>query len=184
MRINAIHSWAAAAIFTVTVGVYSVRGQSHPGSQATPLPPGATRCDLSIPLSVEMLPLNKPSVGESARFQVVAQTTLDPDLVHRSWIEYSVRRKGAPLQEAVEQRAGLGRGREDRLEIGVRISDNSRHEVRARYVVELKAGARIAQTAVRWVNLTGEDIPEGMIGRIVDPDGTGIRVYRGTTVRN
>jgi hypothetical protein len=56
--------------------------------------------------------------------------------------------------------------------------------IRARYVVELKNGSRIAQTAVRWVNLGDEDVPEGMIWRIQNPDGTGVRVYRGVTTKN
>jgi hypothetical protein len=131
-----------------------------------------------------MLPLNSPSAGESARFQVVVESTLDPDVVKRSWIEYSVRRRGMLPRESVEQREGLGRGREDRFEIGVPIADTTRHEIRARYVVELKSGNRIAQTAIRWVDLGDEDAADGMIGRIENADGTGVRVYRGVTVKN
>jgi len=173
----------AALLLVGSVAAYSVRGQSSPVGTA-PLPAGATRCDLSVPITVEMLPLNKPSVGEAAEFQVVVQSTIDPDTVRRSWVEYSVRRRGAAPRETVESRDGLGRGRGDRLNFGVPIVDGTRHEVRARYVVELSDGRRIAQTAVRWVDLDDEDLPEGIIGRIQNADGTGIRVYRGSTDRN
>jgi len=33
----------------------------------------------------------------------------------------------------------------------------------------------------RRVGVSEEDRPEGMIGRMVDADGTGIRMYRGET---
>jgi len=184
MKTNAIRGCTVAALLTLAVVVYSGHGQSQSGTPAAPIPPQASRCDLTIPISVEMLPLNSPSVGESARFQVVVESTLDPDLVRRSWIEYSVRRRGLLPRENVEQREGLGRGREDRFEIGVPVADTSRHEIRARYVVELRDGSRIAQTAVRWIDLGDEDAPDGMIGRIQNADGTGVRVYRGTTAKN
>jgi hypothetical protein len=184
MKINAIRGCGMAAVLLVSVAVFSSHGQSQLGKSAAAIPAGATRCDLSIPISIGMLPLNSPSAGESARFQVVVESTLDPDVVKRSWIEYSVRRRGMLPRESVEQREGLGRGREDRFEIGVPIADTTRHEIRARYVVELKSGNRIAQTAVRWVDLGDEDAADGLIGRIENPDGTGVRVYRGTTVKN
>jgi Flp pilus assembly protein CpaB len=63
------------------------------------------------------------------------------------------------------------------------VPDESRYAIRARLIVHLTNGKTISQTAIRWIDLGAEDPPEGMIGRIVNPDGTAIRVYQGETVR-
>ena len=59
-----------------------------------------------------------------------------------------------------------------------------RYEIRARLVLELADGKTIAQTAVRYVELGAARPPEGMIGRIVDSNGNGVRVYQGVAVRD
>jgi hypothetical protein len=69
-----------------------------------------------------------------------------------------------------------------RLEVGLIIPDEARYEIRARVVLTLRNGVRLSQTAVHWVDLGSEDPPAGMIGRIENRDGSGIRIYRGVTV--
>jgi hypothetical protein len=76
----------------------------------------------------------------------------------------------------------LHRAGRTNLELGVILPDQARYPIRARLVVHLANGKTLSQTAARWVGISGEDRPAGMIGRVVDPDGTGIRVYRGETI--
>lgn len=148
------------------------------------LPADATRCDVSIPIRIELAPLNEPEVGKVAKFQVKIESLLDPDLVEDMRVEYelpSQLRLEADNQAAPAVLLKSGRSQ---FEMGVRIPDESRYAIRARLVVRLTNGKTIGQTAIRWVDLGDEDPPEGMIGRIVNADGTGIRVYPGVTVRN
>jgi hypothetical protein len=77
----------------------------------------------------------------------------------------------------------LAKSGRSHLEFGVIVPDESRYSIHARLIVRLTNGKTISQTAVRWIDLGAEDPPEGMIGRIVDPDGAAIRVYQGVTVR-
>ena len=87
------------------------------------------------------------------------------------------------LDDAGREPQGLAKSGRSRLEFAVTVPDESRYSIRARLIVRLTNGKTISQTAVRWIDLGAEDPPEGMIGRIVDSDGVGIRVYQGITVR-
>ncbi len=147
------------------------------------LPPGATRCDLSVPLSVELIPADLPRAGGSAHFVVTTDSKIDPDIIRASWVEYSVNRRAGRVEPSVGRRNLASTQGRSRSEFDVPILDETPHEVRARYVIELVDGRTVAQTAVRWVDLGKPDLPEGMIARIEDPDGAGIRIYRGRTER-
>lgn len=172
---------ALAAIPAVFAFAASRTAPENVAGQA--LPPGATRCDLSVPLSVELIPADVPRAGGRAHFVVTTDSKLDPDLVRASWVEYSVnRRVERPADAAGRRNLTAAQGR-TRSEFDVPILDQTPHEVRARYVVQLVDGRTIAQTAIRWVDLGEPDLPEGMIARIEDRDGTGIRIYRGRTER-
>jgi len=145
------------------------------------LPPGATRCEPSLPVSVEILPLNQPAVGRPTRFGITVISNLDPDLIQDMQLLYEI---PAPLRMALQAGTtpqALHRSGRTDLELGVMLPDRARYPVRARLVVRLVDGKILSQTAARWVGVSEEDRPEGMIGRMVDADGTGIRVYRGET---
>jgi hypothetical protein len=179
-RYLALFAVCSAAL---VVAATSVSRQQERRPPVADLPDGATRCDLTVPIRVELIPANDPVRGGDARFVVATESTLDPDLIRRTWIEYSVRRRasrGATAADVSQVTLAAGRGR---TEIDLPVVDDSPHEVRARFVVELLDGRTIAQTAVRWVDLGEPDPPEGMIGRIENPDGSGVRVYRGRTER-
>jgi hypothetical protein len=143
-----------------------------------PLPKGATHCDILLPVHIELIPTNSPELGRTANFQVRVESMLDPDLVKSTWVEYEVppgaRRTGTPL--ALERLAKSGTSV---LELGVAPPDRLPYAVRARVVVQFVDGSMISQTATRWINLRESDVPEGMIRRVVDPDGTAIRIYQG-----
>jgi len=171
------------AIGTVGLSVEAQMGNRRAMAKDS-LPAQATSCDPSVPIRIEMIPLNQPEAGRQALFQVTTDSNLDPDLVRNSWVEYEVPERLRRSPEPLERREIGRRSGRSRLELGVIIPDESRYEIRARYVVQLADGNTIAQTAVRWIDLGEEDPPDGMIGRIVDPDGTGIRVYQGVKVRN
>jgi len=149
----------------------------------TGLPPQATRCDLSIPIHIALVPVNEPRAGQVTQFRVDVESFLDPDMVQSSWIEYELPNRVRRSVNALEAREMLGKARTGRAQLGVIIPDARRYEIRARYVVRLINGQTIAQSAVQHVNL-GDFPPEGMVDRIIDPDGNGIRVFSGVTVRN
>ncbi len=148
------------------------------------LPPGATRCDPSLPIWVDLSPLNQPEAGQSARFEVKVESILDPDMIRNSWVEYEIPSRVRRMASAVGRHSVLNRSGRGRAEMEVIVPDESRYEIRAHLVVELATGQVLRQTAVRWIDLGEEDPPAGMIGRITNPDGTEARVYRGITVRN
>lgn len=153
------------------------------GRRNAPAPPERSRCDVSLPIRIELVPLNEPQLGEEARFEIETESSLDPDLIKSAWVECRGLKGGVPTARVIDRRELSRFAKRETLTASLRIRDASRHEIRARYVVRLVDGRTIAQTAVRWVDMGEPDPPEGMIGRITDPDGTGIRVYQGTTVR-
>jgi hypothetical protein len=153
-------------------------------SRYSDLPPGATRCDPSLPIWIDLSPMNQPTAGGAARFEVKVESMLDPDLVRNSYVEYEVPPRIRRLASAQGRQAVLNNSGRGRTEMEVVVPDESRYEIRALLVVELVTGQVLKQTAVRWIDLGEEDPPAGMIGRITKPDGTGIRIYSGATVRN
>ena len=146
------------------------------------LPPGATRCDARLPIQIELVPLNSPEAGQTANFQVRIESRLDPDIVSDTWVEYEIppgaQRSGSPVGPGLLAKSGR-----ITLDLRVTVPDRRPHAIRARLVVQLNDGSTISHTATHWINLRAGDIPEGMIRRVVDPDGTGIRIYQGVTVR-
>jgi len=146
------------------------------------LPAGATRCDLSVPIQIKMVQLDDARAGLPARFQVEIESDLDPDLVRDIWVEYDFPEKVRSVANAASAPQHLNRAGHSRLELGVIVPDQDRYRLRARLFVRLTDGRTISQTAVRWIN-SDKRPPEGMIGRIPRPDGSGIRVYRGVTTR-
>jgi hypothetical protein len=146
------------------------------------LPQGATRCDLSVPIQIKLVQLEEVRAGLPARFQVEIESDLDPDLVRDMRVEYDIPEKVRRVANAASAPQHLSRAGHSRLELGVIIPDQDRYRLRARLFVRLKDGRTISQTAVRWIN-SDKQPPEGMIGRIPLPDGSGIRVYRGVTIR-
>jgi hypothetical protein len=179
----------AAVILAVSAGsAFSPRiaAQNRPerDSRIPGLTPYATRCDISLPLQVELTPLNQPEVGKIARFRVDAQVFLDPDLIESSWVEYDLPARVQRSADTSDARGILSRtGRTGRAQLGVIVPNNQRYEIRARLFVRLINGRTLTQTAVRQINL-GNVPPEGMIGRMTDPDGNEIQVYQGVTVRD
>ncbi len=147
------------------------------------LPPNATRCNLSIPIHIEMVSLNEARVGQVAQYRVEVESFLDPDLVQSSWVEYELPDRVRRASNSPASREVLGKVRSGSTQLAVIVPDAQRYEIRARYVVRLTDGQTISQTAVRHINI-GNLPPEGMIDRIVDSDGNGIQVYRGVAVKN
>ena len=145
-------------------------------------PPGATHCDLSIPIQIELVPVEEPQVGRPAQFQVHIESALDPDLVKNLWVEYDLPQGVRRIPSAAGTRQELRRSGHSRLDLGVIIPDDAPRRIRARLVVQLNDGRTISQTATKWINPDTRP-PEGMTGRIANPDGTAIRIYQGVTVR-
>ncbi len=146
-------------------------------------PVQATRCDLSVPLQVSLTTLSELRPGSTARFSVAFTSGVDPDLVKRMWIEYEVPERLKSGRSSFQNSEIPRTIRSSRQELELPVPDRGRYEVRARLVVELTNGRKISKTATQWIN--PENVPpEGVTGRIVGPDGTGIQVYRGVTVRN
>jgi hypothetical protein len=130
-----------------------------------------------------MEPLNQPEVGKAARFQVLVDSKIDPDLVEEMRVEYEIP-EGVRLAPGTNSSpALLARSGKSRMELAAIVPDQARYPIRARVIVNLRNGKSLSRTAVQWIDLGLEDAPEGMIGRIVDPDGTGIRVYQGRAVK-
>jgi hypothetical protein len=187
MTIRRLAAIAGIYLVVSAVSAFSPRIEAQNRLREDPrlagLPPQATRCDISLPIHIEMTPLNQPEVGKVARFRVDVESFLDPDLIQSSWVEYELPERVQRSADTLEAREILGRSRTVRAQLGVIVPNQQRYEIRARLVVRLTNGQTIAQTAVRHINL-GNVPPEGMIGRIVDPDGNGIQVYQGVTVRD
>lgn len=164
-------------------------GTSAGGIRPTAAPTDATRCDASIPIGVEIVPLNDPRVGDVARYEVRVESSLDPDLIREMRVEYQLSSRleveSGDLEpgprDARVPRSRIAGKRSSRLELGLRVPDEARHQVRARLIVELVGGQTMAQTADQWIDLGDEDPQEGYLGRIEGPEGAGIRVYRGAT---
>lgn len=179
--------FAAAIAVACAISSYCLRVEAQSKAPQVredfPRPAQATHCDLSIPLQISLTPLNEPGVGGTARFAVSTESGIDPDLVKRMWVEYELPERMRPNRAYLEDREIPRMARESRHELGVLVPDQGRYPIRARLMVELVDGKTISKTATRWINL-GNSAPEGMLGRMVDPDGTGIRVYQGVTVRN
>jgi hypothetical protein len=160
------------------------RGQEKIPARYAGLPEGATHCDPSLPIFIELNLLGKIAVGQAVRFEVKVESVLDPDLIKTTWVEYEVPKRIRRIANLADRQQLLERSGKGRAELGLVVPDETRYQIRARFVVQLIDGRTITQTAVRWIDLGDEDPPEGMIGRIISPDGTGIRVYNGATVRN
>lgn len=159
------------------------QGGVHTQPEEDPdLPPGATRCDLSVPVQIKLVLLDDSRAGLPARFQVEVESDLDPDLVREMWVEYDIPEKVRRVPNAASAPQRLNRAGHSRLEFGVIVPDQDRYRIRARLFVRFADGRTISQTAFRWIN-SDKRPPEGMIGRIPRPDGTGIRVYRGVSIR-
>jgi hypothetical protein len=188
MNTRRLAAIASALLISLSMGSLSFKARAQAGpsfpARYADLPPGATRCDPSLPIWIDLSLLNVPAVGESARFEVQAETILDPDLIKNSWVEYEVPSRVRRMASAEGRHSVMNRSGRGRAQMEVVVPDEARYEIRAHLVVELLTGQVLRQTAVRWIDLGEEDPPEGMIGRITRPDGTGIRIYRGATVRN
>src|SRR6188474_3718768 len=78
----------ACTLVSTSLRVEAQTGRLAKGNHA--VPPGATRCDISLPITVEMVPLNEPKVGQAARFEVLVNSRIDPDLVEDIRVEYEL----------------------------------------------------------------------------------------------
>jgi hypothetical protein len=143
-----------------------------------------THCEPALPIQVKLVPLDSPAVGRTTRFQVVIDSRLDPDFVREIRMEYELPPQVRRPIAFLEKPEVLRKSGHSRLELGLIIPDESCYEIRARVIVILASGRTISQSAVHWVDLGEEDAPEGLIKRLLDKDGTGIRVYRGVRVDN
>jgi len=152
-------------------------------SQGGYLPPDATRCDPDIPISIELIPLNQPAVGRSTQFRVRVDSSLDPDRVRDIRLIYDIPERVRATTPAGVSSQVLRKSGRTETDLAVVLPDQARYPIRARVVVRLADGKVLSQTAVNWAGVASGDAPAGMIGRIVRPDGSGIRVYRGETVK-
>ncbi len=173
---------AACALASYCLGMGAQMGSPRQSSEYG-RPAQATRCDLTVPLQIDLSPLNEPQVGLPARFAVSIKSGIDPDLVKRMWLEYEYPERMRQPLASLENLEFPRTARNGRREMQVLVPDKGRYQIRARLMVELINGKTISKTATRWINL-GNAAPDGMIDRIAAPDGTGIRVYQGITVRN
>ena len=148
-----------------------------------PRPPDATRCEVSLPIRIELSPLNAPALARPTRFGVHVESSLDPDLVQSLQLLYELPPRVRMVAQAGASSPALRKSGRTELELGIMLPDRELYPIRARLVAHLANGRTISQTAVRWVGLSGADHPAAMIGRLVDPDGTGIRIYQGETVK-
>jgi hypothetical protein len=178
---------AAGLAVVSAISSFCVRVEAQSGASRAQepysRPAQATRCDVSIPLQISLTPQNEPRAGSTARFSVSIESGIDPDLVRRLWVEYEIPERIRPTREFSENREVPRLTRTSRQELELPLADEGRYRIRARLVVELVSGQTISKTATRWINPRNA-LPEGVIGRIVDPDGSGIRVYQGVKVRN
>jgi len=142
-----------------------------------------TRCEVSFPISVELIPLNAPDLARPTRFQVQVDSNLDPDLVRDMQLLYELPPRLRLQAQAGSQPPVLRKTGRSTLELGIILPDTARYPIRARLVVHLANGRTISQTAVAWTGLTAEGTPEGLIGRLIDRDGTGIRIYQGDSLK-
>lgn len=181
---------AIAGCLVLAAAIHWIHGRVEAGNidprehLSTAHPADETSCEPSIPLRVELVPLEKPETGRVTRFQLRVDSGLDPDIIsaiHVEWDMPPAVRRVAALEQGPRE---INRRGETRLDLRLIIPDERRHAIQARVVVRLRDGGTISQTAVRYVDLGEEDPPEGMIGRIVDADGNGIRIYQGVTVRD
>ncbi len=150
-------------------------------AQQSPIPPQATHCDISAPIEIELVPIDTFQVGRTARFQVRIESNIDPSLVQRMWVEYETpeRLRAAPgLSRTMEVSKSRG---PQRYEYRISVPDRKRYEVRARLKVQFLDGTTMGRTAVRFVDV-GRNPPDGMIGRMTNPDGSGIRIYQGQPI--
>jgi hypothetical protein len=141
------------------------------------------RGEPAIPIRIAIVPLNDPSIGRLTRFRVDVESGLDPDLVQDIHVEYDLPNHVIRPAMAVNQSDSLNARGQSRLELGIVILDSARYAIKARVIVRMTDGRSLTQTAVHWVDLGDQDAPQGMVGRVVDRDGTGIRIYQGVTVR-
>lgn len=158
----------------------SIGAHGHPSYAQ---PPEETRCEPSIPLSIALLPLDKPEAGRWTRFQLSVESGFDPDIIRDLRIEYDFPPEVRMVPALSNDREWLRKAGPSRSELRALIPDQRRYALSARVVVMLRDGQTVSQSAVRYVDLGEEDPPEGMIGQITNPDGSSIIVYQGVTVR-
>lgn len=170
-------------LMVLVLGLAYFSSSRHAPAESEALPATATRCDASLPIQIELTPINQPSVSRPTRLRVSVMSYLDPDLVRDLQVIYDLPARVRTVPRTVGASEALQRSGRTDLELGILLPDEARYPVRARLVAHLANGRTISQTAVYWIGVSSEDRPEELIGRIVDPDGTGIRVYRGETVR-
>jgi hypothetical protein len=172
----------AAAVLSFVVFRTARQGDPDRAKVGRIIPEGSLEREPSLPIQVELAPLDKPVVGGTTRFQVSVESQLDPDLVREVRLEYDLPHRVRRTATLPDNRYALHKSGHSRLALGLVIPDQARYEIRARLVVALTSGSILSETASYWIDLGEEDPPEGMIGRIVEPDGSGIRVYRGVRV--
>ena len=175
--------FAVAVFCAVSSYMFRAEAQEAPSKDASRAarPANATKCDLSIPLQVALTPLNEPRAGSTARFALTFTSGIDPDLVKSMWIEYEVPDRLKSRETSFANHEIPRMTRSSRQELDLAMPEQGRYRVRARLMVELTDGRTISKTATRWI---GDGPPEGVIGRIGAPDGTGIQVYQGVSGRN
>src|SRR5688572_15540096 len=115
----------ACAFVSTSLHVEAQTGRLKKGNN--PLPPDATRCDISLPITVEMVPLNEPQVGQAARFEVLVNSRIDPDLVQEIRVEYELPQRVRFAPGISSAPALLARSGRSRLELGAVVPDQARY---------------------------------------------------------
>ncbi len=179
-----------AACLVLAAAVYWMQGYPAGGSiDAHGHIPDAqtaeeTRCEPSIPLSIALLPLDKPEAGRWTRFSLSVESGFDPDVIRDMRIEYDFPPEVRMVPALSSGREWLRKAGPSRNELRALIPDERRYALSARVILTLRDGQTVSQSAVRYVDLGEEDPAEGMIGQFTNPDGSSIVVYRGVTVRD
>jgi hypothetical protein len=173
LQIGLISAWTLASFLSSSF--LPIQGQS--------IPAGATRCAPSLPISVAILPLDPPAVAKPMRFRVDVVSNFDPDLVRSMELVYDLPPRVRQVPGSWNTGQAVRVSGRTRMELAVLLPDEQRYPIRARVIAHLAGGRDVSQTAVQWTGVSTEDRPAELTGRIVDPGGFGIRVYRGETVK-
>ena len=171
--------WLQVTLWLLVFGMTGHGGAWTGPDSASSL--GTESCDVSLPISIALEPMADPRPGARTPFEVAIKIGLDPDDVRSVQIEYDLPESFQTELGSSERLQFSGPQPTSRFEIALTVPDERRYSVRARLIVELTSGQRLSESAVCWIDIGSPDRPPGMVDRLVDADGSGIRVYRGKT---
>ena len=171
--------WLRATLWLLVFGMTGDGGAwTEPDSASSP---ATESCDVSLPISIALAPMAECRPGARTPFEVAIKIGLDPDDVRSVQIEYDLPESFQTELGSSERQRLSSAQPTSRFQIGLTVPDERRYSVRARLIVELTSGQTLSESAVYWIDIGSPERPPGMVDRLVDADGRGIRVYRGKT---